>query len=162
MSEQNSNQQQENGFSIQRIYIKDISFETPNVPQIFTKEWQPEVNIELNTSSQVIVDNVYEVSLRLTVTTKSGDQVAYICEVTQAGIFSILGLNGSQLQHCLAAFCPNILFPYAREMISSLVNKGSFLPINLDPVNFDALYANYLQQQQTEQTPVTDSPENLQ
>ena len=162
MSEQNSNQQQENGFSIQRIYIKDISFETPNVPQIFTQEWQPEVNIELNTSSQVIVDNVYEVSLRLTVTTKSGDQVAYICEVTQAGIFSILGLNGSQLQHCLAAFCPNILFPYAREMISSLVNKGSFLPINLDPVNFDALYANYLQQQQTEQTPVTDSPENLQ
>lgn len=163
MSEQNSNQEQANIFSIQRIYIKDISFETPNTPHIFTKDWAPDVNIELNSSSQAILDNIYEVSLRLTVTTKSAEQVAYICEVTQAGIFEIKGLTGPQLQHCLAAFCPNILFPYARETISSLVNKGSFQPINLDPVNFDMLYANYLQQQQnTGEQPVADSPENLQ
>ncbi len=162
MTEQNSTQEtQESGFSIQRIYVKDISFETPNSPKIFTKEWDPDVNIELNTSSQLVAENVYEVSLRLTVTTKSGDQVAYICEVTQAGIFTILGLNGQQLQHCLAAFCPNILFPYVRETISSLVNKGSFQPINLDPVNFDALFANYLQQQ-AEQEQVADSSEILQ
>lgn len=165
MSEQNSapEQAQENNFAIQRVYIKDVSFETPNVPHIFPKEWKPEVNIELNTSSQVIVENVYEVSLRVTLTTKSNDEIAYICEVTQAGIFSIVGFNESQLQHCLGAFCPNILFPYARETISSLVNKGTFQPVNLEPVNFDALFMNYLQQQQNSVTSeIVNSTENLQ
>lgn len=160
-------QAQENSFAIQRVYIKDVSFETPNVPQIFPKEWQPEVNIELNTSSQLIVENVYEVALRVTLTTKSNDEVAYICEVTQAGIFSVVGFSGNQLQHCLGAFCPNILFPYARETISSLVNKGTFQPVNLEPVNFDALFMNYLQQQQAGTNdevvmPAANTSENLQ
>jgi len=159
MIEQNSTPVQETNFIIQRIYIKDVSFETPNVPQIFPKEWKPEVNIELNTTSQVVAENIYEVSLRVTVTTKSSDEVAYICEVTQAGIFSVEGFSGNQLQHCLGAFCPNILFPYARETISSLVNKGTFQPINLEHVNFDALFMNYLQQQQDS---TESSSENLQ
>ncbi|RKS85919.1 protein translocase subunit secB [Orbus hercynius] len=146
MTEQ-SNAQQSHSFSIQRLYIKDVSFETPNVPHIFQKEWKPDVNLEINTSSQLITDEIYEVSLRLTLTTKSNDEIAYICEVTQAGIFSMVGFSGNQLQHCLGAFCPNILFPYAREAISSLVNKGTFQTVNLEPVNFDALFMNYVQQQ---------------
>lgn len=165
MTEQNNAQPQENSFSIQRVYIKDISFETPNVPQIFQKEWKPEVNIELNTSSNLIDENIYEVSLRVTLTTKSNNEIAYICEVTQSGIFSVLGFSGNQLQHCLGAFCPNILFPYARETISSLVNKGTFQPINLDPVNFDALFMSYLEQQNNANTQLensVDSNEHLQ
>ncbi len=160
MTQQNNEQQVETAFAIQRIYIKDVSFETPNTPQIFPKEWKPEVNLELNSSSQLLSENVYEVSLRITLTTKTNDEVAYICEVTQAGIFSIVGFSGNQLQHCLGAYCPNILFPYARETISSLVNKGTFQPINLEPVNFDALFMNYLQQQQAQQE--SESTETLQ
>ncbi len=160
MTQQNNEQQVETAFAIQRIYIKDVSFETPNTPQIFPKEWKPEVNLELNSSSQLLSENVYEVSLRITLTTKTNDEVAYICEVTQAGIFSIVGFSGNQLQHCLGAYCPNILFPYARETISSLVNKGTFQPINLEPVNFDALFMNYLQQQQAQQE--SESAETLQ
>ncbi|XKM13574.1 protein-export chaperone SecB [Orbaceae bacterium ac157xtp] len=164
MTDQNNNQATtaESNFAIQRIYIKDVSFETPNVPAIFPKEWKPEVNIELNTSSQVLTDNVYEVALRITLTTKSNDEVAYICEVTQAGIFTLLGFSGNQLQHCLGAFCPNILFPYARETISSLVNKGTFQPVNLEPVNFDAVFMNYLQQQNAQQTQETEEAPQLQ
>ncbi|MDF7670386.1 protein-export chaperone SecB [Orbaceae bacterium ESL0721] len=150
MTEQNSSQAPETTFIIQRIYTKDISFETPNVPQIFTKEWQPEKNVELNFSSQHLSENVYEVALRITLTTKLKDEVAYICEVTQAGIFTIAGLIDTQLQHCLSAYCPTILFPYAREAIASLILKSSFPPVNLDPVNFDALFMNYLEQQKTE------------
>lgn len=162
MTEQVNSQQSEAAFNIQRIYIKDVSFETPNVPQIFSKEWKPAVNVELNSGSQSIVDNVYEVSLRITVTTKSNDDVAYICEVVQAGIFSVAGLEGTQLQHCLGAFCPNILFPYARETIASIVNKGSFPPVNLEPVNFDALFMNYLQQQAQANGEVTAPANNEQ
>ncbi|OCG01510.1 protein-export chaperone SecB [Gilliamella sp. wkB112] len=147
MTEQNNTQAAETEFAIQRIYIKDVSFETNNVPEIFTKEWQPEMNVELNSSSHTLNDNVFEVALRVTVTVKSHNEVAYICEVTQAGIFSVVGFNDGQLQHCLGAYCPNILFPYVREAIANLVNKGSFPAVNLEPVNFDALFMNYLQQQ---------------
>ncbi|OCG17658.1 protein-export chaperone SecB [Gilliamella sp. App6-5] len=148
MTEQNNTQQSETQFAIQRIYTKDVSFETNNVPEIFTKQWQPELNLELNSSSQVLSENVYEVALRVTVTVKQQDEVAYICEVTQAGIFSLIGFDEGQIQHCVGAYCPNILFPYAREVISSLVNKGTFPQVNLEPVNFEALFINYLQQQQ--------------
>lgn len=158
MTEQNNTQTQENNFAIQRIYIKDISFETPNVPEIFQKEWKPEVNIELNTASKILAENVYEVSLRVTLTTKSNNEIAYICEVTQSGIFSAVGFSDKQLQHCLGAFCPSILFPYARETIASLVNKGTFQPMNLEHVNFDALFMNYLQQQQNDGSDQTISP----
>lgn len=156
MTEQTT-QAQESSFAIQRIYTKDISFETPNVPGIFTKPWAPEMNLELNTASHKMTDDVFEVSIRLTLTTKSNDEVAYICEVTQSGIFTISGLTEAQLQHCLGAYCPNVLFPYARETIANLVSKATFNPVNLDPVNFDALYASYLQQQSGQAIP-TDNP----
>ena len=158
MTEQNNTQQPETQFAIQRIYTKDVSFETNNVPEIFTKQWQPEMNLELNSSSQPLSDEVHEVSLRVTVTVKQQEEVVYICEVTQSGIFSLIGFDEAQIQHCVGAYCPNILFPYAREVISSLVNKGTFPQLNLEPVNFEALFINYLQQQEQQaQNSVTET-----
>lgn len=147
MSEQ---QNQEMTFQIQRIYTKDISFEAPNAPQVFQKEWQPEVKLDLDTSSNTLAENVYEVILRVTVTATMDNETAFLCEVQQAGIFTVEGIEGTQLAHCLGAYCPNVLFPYARECITNLVSRGTFPQLNLAPVNFDALFMNYLQQQQTE------------
>jgi len=137
-------------FAIQRIFVKDISFEAPNAPAIFRKEWKPEVKLDLDTRSEKIEDNVYQVILSLTVTTTVGEETAFLCEVQQAGIFSIGQLEEAQMAHMLASFCPNILFPYAREAVSNLVNRGTFPQLNLAPVNFDALFAQYLQQRQGE------------
>ncbi|GLX65085.1 MULTISPECIES: protein-export chaperone SecB [Proteus] len=147
MSEQ---QNQEMTFQIQRIYTKDISFEAPNAPQVFQKEWQPEVKLDLDTSSNTLAENVYEVILRVTVTATMDNETAFLCEVQQAGIFTVEGIEGTQLAHCLGAYCPNVLFPYARECITNLVSRGTFPQLNLAPVNFDALFMNYLQQQQTD------------
>ena len=145
MSEQ---QNQEMTFQIQRIYTKDISFEAPNAPQVFQKEWQPEVKLDLDTSSNTLAENVYEVILRVTVTATMEEETAFLCEVQQAGIFTVEGIEGTQLAHCLGAYCPNVLFPYARECITNLVGRGTFPQLNLAPVNVDALFMNYLQQQQ--------------
>ncbi|HEK1877213.1 TPA: protein-export chaperone SecB [Proteus mirabilis] len=145
MSEQ---QNQEMTFQIQRIYTKDISFEAPNAPQVFQKEWQPEVKLDLDTSSNTLAENVYEVILRVTVTATMEEETAFLCEVQQAGIFTVEGIEGTQLAHCLGAYCPNVLFPYVRECITNLVGRGTFPQLNLAPVNFDALFMNYLQQQQ--------------
>ncbi len=143
MSEQNNN---EMSFQIQRIYTKDVSFEAPHAPQVFQKEWEPEVKLDLDTASSQLTDGVFEVVLRVTVTATVGEDSAFLCEVQQAGIFSISGIEGTQMAHCLGAYCPNILFPYARECITSLVSRGTFPQLNLAPVNFDALFMNYLQQ----------------
>jgi preprotein translocase subunit SecB len=137
-------------FAIQRIFVKDISFEAPNAPAIFRKEWKPEVKLDLDTRSEKLDDSTYQVILSLTVTTTVGEETAFLCEVQQAGIFSISQLEEAQMAHMLAAFCPNILFPYAREAVSNLVNRGTFPQLNLAPVNFDALFAQYLQQRQSE------------
>lgn len=144
MSEQNHS---EMSFQVQRIYTKDISFEAPNAPQVFQKEWEPEVKLDLDTAQHQLTEGVFEVVLRVTVTASLGDDSAFLCEVQQAGIFSISGIEGSQMAHCLGAYCPNILFPYARECITSLVTRGTFPQLNLAPVNFDALFMSYLQQQ---------------
>ena len=136
-------------FQIQRIYIKDVSFEAPNLPTIFHQEWKPQLGFELDTETIQVDEDLYEVALHMTVSTTledSGD-TAFICEVKQAGVFTIKGLEGIQLQHALASQCPTILFPYARELISSLVNRGTFPALNLSPVNFDALFVDYLERQ---------------
>ena len=112
MSEQNNT---EMAFQIQRIYTKDVSFEAPNAPHVFQKDWQPEVKLDLDTASTQLADDVYEVVLRVTVTASLGEETAFLCEVQQGGIFSISGIEGTQMAHCLGAYCPNILFPYARE-----------------------------------------------
>ena len=137
-------------FNIQRVYVKDISFECPNSPEIFKKEWAPEVSMDIDTQSKKLEEGVFEVTLSLTATAKIGEEVAFLCEVKQAGIFSVSQLEGTQLAHCLNAFCPNILFPYAREAVSNLVTRGTFPQLNLAPVNFDALFQQAMQKQQAE------------
>ncbi len=145
MSEQNNS---EMTFQIQRVYTKDVSFEAPNAPQVFQKEWEPEVKLDLDTASSQLADGIFEVVLRVTVTATVGEDTAFLCEVQQAGIFTIAGIEGTQMAHCLGAYCPNILFPYARECVSGLVSRGTFPQLNLAPVNFDALFMSYLQEQE--------------
>jgi preprotein translocase subunit SecB len=135
-------------FALQRIYVKDISFETPNSPTIFTEQWNPESNLNLNSSVNKLDDNTYEVVLTITVTTKAGDKTAFLVEVQQAGVFAISGFPDNEMGHMMGAYCPNLLFPYAREVVSDLVSKGSFPQLLLTPVNFDALYAQHLQEVQ--------------
>jgi preprotein translocase subunit SecB len=134
-------------FAVQRIYLKDASLEAPGAPEAFTKQWKPEVNLELNTRTRAINDNLYEVVLTVTVTAKNEGENAFLIEVQQAGLFAISGLEQPQMQHTLGAFCPSILFPYAREAVDSLANKGSFPSLMLAPVNFDALFAEQMQKQ---------------
>ncbi|NRA59475.1 MAG: protein-export chaperone SecB [Psychrobium sp.] len=148
-----SNAQEAPGFSIQRIFTKDVSFETPNSPEIFQKEWTPEVKLDLDTRSNKLADDVYEVVLSLTVTAQLGDEVAFLAEVQQAGIFGISGLDDNQMAHSIGSYCPNILFPYAREVIASLVSRGTFPQLNLAPVNFDALFTQYVQSRQEDAAP---------
>lgn len=138
-------------FNIQRVYVKDVSFECPASPTIFKKEWAPEVSMDIDTKSQKLEDNVFEVVLTLTTTAKVGEELAFLCEVQQAGIFSVGNLEGEQMAHCLNAFCPNILFPYARETVSSLVTRGTFPQLNLAPVNFDALFQQAVLRKQSEE-----------
>lgn len=144
-------------FAIQRVYTKDISFETPNSPEIFQKQWKPEIQLDLDTKSNKLADDTYEVTLSLTVTAKIEEQTAFLAEVQQAGIFTIGNLPEAQLAHTIGAFCPTTLFPYAREAVSNLVNRGSFPQINLAPVNFEALFANYVQQQQQQRAAQADA-----
>jgi len=138
-------------FAIQRVYTKDVSFETPNSPAIFQKEWQPEIKLDIDTRSNKIADDTYEVVLAVTVTATVEEQTAFLAEVQQAGIFTIGNMPEGQIAQMIGAFCPNTLFPYARETVANLVNRGSFPQLNLAPVNFDALFANYVQQRQAQE-----------
>ncbi|KTD73938.1 protein-export chaperone SecB [Legionella tucsonensis] len=153
MSEQaNQTQQNQNEtqFMIQRIYTKDLSFETPNTPAVFQQQWEPELNLEINTSNTKLEEGVYEVVLTVTTTVTNKKTTAFLVEVKQAGIFTIQGAPENQLDHLLNSFCPNILFPYAREAITSQVIRGSFPQLVLAPINFDALYAQQLAEKQKE------------
>lgn len=146
-------EQQGPQFAIQRVYTKDISFETPNSPAIFQVEWKPEIQLDLDTKSTKLAEDTYEVTLSVTVTAKIEDKTAFLAEVQQAGIFTISHLDEAQLAHTIGAFCPTTLFPYARESVANLVSRGSFPQINLAPVNFEALFANYVKQRAAEQAP---------
>lgn len=134
-------------FGIQKIYTKDISFESPNSPAIFTHEFQPQLSVDLNVESKKLQDDVYHVVIRVTATTKVEENTAFLCEVEQAGIFTLQGFNDAELSYMLGVQCPNALFPYARETISDLVTRGGFPQLLLEPVNFEAMYANHMQQQ---------------
>lgn len=152
MTEQNNNaaaqQEEVTQFSLQRIYIKDLSFEAPKSPEIFREDWSPNVELDLSTQQRALESDFHEVVLTLTVTVKVAEEVAFIAEVQQAGIFLIQGLDEVSKGHALGAFCPNILFPYARETLDNLAVKGSFPALMLAPVNFDALYAQEMQRLQ--------------
>ena len=139
-------------FAIQRIYLKDLSFEAPNSPAIFTQKWEPIVNFNLSTEHAYLEDNLYEVTLNLVTSVKTQDETAFIVEVKQAGTFVIKGVDGQALDHILHSFCPNILFPYAREIVSSEVVRGGFPQLTLAPVNFDAVYAQRRQNQTSSET----------
>lgn len=129
-------------FALQRVYLKDVSFEVPGAPKVFLQQWQPEVNIDLNTSAQRLEDGRhYDVTLALTVTARNEDQVAFLVEIKQSGIFQIEGVADAELGPLLGSYCPNLLFPFAREAISDIVGKGSFPQLLLQPINFDAVYS---------------------
>lgn len=143
-------------FTIQKIYLRDVSLETPNSPAVFTaQEWNPQVDLQLNSTTRPLSqDGVHEVVLSITVTSKLGDKTAYLVEVQQAGIFQLQAFSEEEKGPMLGAYCPNILFPYAREAISDLVVKAGFPQILLAPINFDAVYMQHqqrLQQQGAEQ-----------
>jgi len=136
-----SEKQAANQFALQRIYLKDASFESPASPNGFRQAWKPKVNLDLNTKHSSLEDEMWEVVLGLTVTTTNEqDEVMYLIEVQQAGIFHIDGLDDETMAHTLGSFCPSVLFPYAREVVDALVVKGSFPALMLSPVNFNAIY----------------------
>lgn len=147
-----SDQPQAQGqFALQRIYVKDLSFEAPHAPKTFLSAWQPEVDIELSTQASRMDDGKnYEVVLSLTVTAKNEGAIAFLVEVKQAGIFLIDGVPDEHLQQLLGAYCPNVLFPYARETVSDVVGRGSFPQMLLAPVNFDAVFADAQRQRQAD------------
>jgi len=154
MTEQATTEEQQNEtqFMIQRIYVKDLSYETPNTPAVFQQKWEPELSLDLNTTSNELEEGVFEVILSVTATVSNQNATAFLVEVKQAGIFTIQGSPKNQLDHLLNSFCPNILFPYAREAITTQVINGSFPQLVLAPINFDALYMQQLEEKQKSKT----------
>lgn len=143
---ENDQQANERQFQIQRIYIKDVSFEAPNAPTIFLENGQPKNELSFNTKVEAHEDDSYEVVLSVTASVKVEEKTAFIVEIQQAGLFGVRGFPKAELGPLLGAYCPNILFPYAREAMTDLVTKGSFPQLVLQPVNFEALYAQHQQQ----------------
>ncbi len=152
MAEENKNQQAaEQQFVIQKIFLKDVSFESPNAPAVFSDDsgtWQPEINVQINSANQNVGQDLYEVVLTITVTAKQNKKTAFLVEVKQAGLFTMSGFPDENKGGMLGAYCPETLFPYAREVVSNLVTNGGFPQLLLTPVNFNALYAQHMQQQQ--------------
>ena len=144
MTDQASPQQQ---FAIQKLYLKDASLESPGAPAIFQEgQWQPEINVQINTEAKPVSENLHEVVLTITVTAKQKSSTAFLIEVKQAGLFTLSGFPQEQLGGMLGAYCPEVLFPFAREAICDLVGKGGFPQLLLAPVNFNALYMQHQQQ----------------
>ncbi len=146
MAEENQAAEQAT-FSIEKIYVKDMSLEIPNAPAIFMQREAPQVGIELGNAASKLDEGIYEVTLTVTVTSKIEDKTVFLVEIAQAGIFQIRNIPEENLEIILAVTCPNILFPYAREVVSDLVVRGGFPPVLLNPINFEALYAQQKQQQ---------------
>lgn len=134
-------------FEIQRIFLKDLSFEAPNTPHTFVEEWKPEVSLNLETKSNRMQDSVHEVVLSITATVNTDKKTAFLIEVHMGGVFLIKNVPNDQLHQMLGSFCPNILFPYAREVVSDVVVRGGFPQLILAPVNFDSLYQQHIEKQ---------------
>jgi preprotein translocase subunit SecB len=142
--------------NVQKIYVKDASFEAPSAPHIFQEQGQPQIQLNLNQVVNTLAEGVYEVVLAITVTCKIGEKNAYLAEVKQAGVFALTGLDQVNLHGVLGTFCPNTLFPYARQAISELVLAGGFPPFLLQPINFEQLYVEQMRRRSAEaQTPAT-------
>ena len=132
-------------FRVQKVFVKDVSFETPRSTEIFTQQsqWTPEVKVQLNTENRNIKDDLYECTLMITVTVELEGKPAYLAEVQQSGLFSISGFGESEMGHLLGSYTPSVLFPFVREVVCDLAVKGGFPQLLLDPINFDALYAQH-------------------
>lgn len=158
MAEDNAavnNEAVEPSFSIEKIYVKDASLEIPNAPQIFTEREQPQIGVELGNVAQMLEEGIFEVALKVTVTSKISDKTAFLVEVTQAGIFAIRNVPEENMEMIVGITCPNILFPYAREAVSDLVVRAGFPSVLLNPINFEALFA---QQKQKEHEAANNQP----
>lgn len=141
--------------AVQKIYIKDASFEAPAAPHIFQEQGQPQVQLNLNQTVNALAEGVYEIVLAVTVTCTIGEKTAYLAEVKQAGVFGLSGFDQANLHGVIGTFCPNTLFPYARQAVSDLVMAGGFPPFLLQPINFEQLYVEQMRRRATEaSTPV--------
>ena len=149
-------EQQQPQFQLQKLYMKDVSFELPNAPQIFQEDGQVEIKMNLAQKVENLSDGVHEVTLTVTVTANLGEKTAYLAEVQQAGIFAINGLNEQAAHAAINTLCPHTLFPYARRMITDLVADGGFPPLVLQPINFDQIYAQRMQEAQAQATDGAD------
>lgn len=151
MAEENvvaqAEESQQAGFAIEKIYVKDMSLEIPNAPQIFIQRETPQIGIELSNAATMLEEGVFEVTITVTVTSKIEDKTVFLIEVAQAGIFQIRNVPAENLEIIASVTCPNILFPYARETVSDLSVRAGFPPVLLNPINFEALYAQQKQQQ---------------
>jgi preprotein translocase subunit SecB len=155
MAEENAPQKQ---MSIQKLYVKDVSFESPDTPRAFSfSKWEPKIELNLSHTHSAIETNLFEAVLTVTVTVKQEDKTAFLVEVQQAGVFAIVGFDENERNYTLSSQCMTILFPYAREAISDLTSRGGFPPLVLAPVNFDALYKQHLQQQAGKE-PIAEPP----
>jgi preprotein translocase subunit SecB len=153
MSEQ---AQEQPVFSIEKLYVKDLSLEIPNAPQIFLERDAPQVDVQIQTQGKNLQEGIYDVVLTITVTAKLAERTVFLVEVSQAGIFQIRNVPEADLQPILGIACPNILFPYAREAVSDAVTRAGFPPVVLNPMNFEALYHQRQQQEAAEAAgPVT-------
>jgi len=134
-------------FQIEKIYVKDLSLEIPNAPQVFMQNEQPQLEVQIDNGSEQFADGAFEVTVSVTVTARIGERTVFLAEAVQAGIFAIRGVPETDLEPLLAIGCPTIIYPYARETLSDLVTRGGFPPVLLAPVSFEALYAQRSQQQ---------------
>lgn len=134
-------------FALQRIYLKDMSFESPGSPEVFRGQWSPKVKLDVNTGAKPLDGDLFESVLTVTVTVENADKVAYLVEIKQAGIFGIKNIPDETKKQLLATLCPTTLFPYAREAVDNAATRGGFPPLHLAPINFDAMYAEAAQQQ---------------
>jgi preprotein translocase subunit SecB len=151
MNELNEPQQQPM-FGIEKIYVKDLSLEIPHAPDVFLSGDPPQVDVQLHHESSAISEGMYHVVLTITLTAKAGEKTVFLVEVAQAGVFQIRNLPEADLEPCLAATCPNLLYPYARETVSTVVSRAGFPPVYLAPVNFDAIYLQRKQQMKEQET----------
>lgn len=151
MSEEQQVQRQ---FLVQRIYTKDISFEAPNTPQLFQENWSPEIKVGLGSEVNKVNEELLELVLKVSVEAKHEDKTVFLVEIQQAGLFAIQGFSEQEADALMGVAAPNVLFPYAREVVSDLVTRGSFPQFVLQPVNFEAIYA---QQRQAKATQAADS-----
>ncbi|MCL7744937.1 protein-export chaperone SecB [Guyparkeria hydrothermalis] len=137
----------EQQFFVQKVYLKDLSFESPQAPDIFTRDdWKPEVSVQVGNNAARLSDNTFETELTITVTATHAEKTIYLAEVQYAGVFTIKGFDDATRRQLLGAYCPTLIFPYIRETVSDLVMKGGFPQMVLQPINFDALYAQHEQQ----------------